>query len=305
MWRARIGIVLLIACATFLLSTAVVVRWLRPKVEPPAWANDYDLTAQPPELIAPGTVVERTAPQGWSHLVIKAMPRVKPSEVQRVPSLLGFGRDLVVQQVAWMFTVFTADVVAEQQGSHNRYRLRAIGLALGANLNGRDTVLTLDNPEFGQKLGLIQKMTLEAGYKVQKQSRVVVHGPSFALVDTPVVFVCDGQNRMIRFRYGLLVNAQTGRLEVFCWRLGAESGQCADLARAVLLNPNTLDEAEMIPDPEQLKTGANELSFGVDCLPPHRLEVELPADIRDTAGKTRFTPDEARTLEDALRKLLP
>ena len=47
------------------------------------------------------------------------------------------------------------------------------------------------------------------------------------------------------------------------------------------------------------------LGFGVDELPPFRLEVKLPPELSAPAARTRYTADEARALEDALRKLLP
>jgi hypothetical protein len=308
MRRARILRGLVIIGVLVLLGVGVAAWWFWPATEPPKWANEYDLNATEPEEIAPGTVIERSAPAGWSHLIIKSLPRVKPSEVPQVPPPpFGLGRDYVIRQVSWMFTVFTADVVKEQHGLHSRYRLRAIGLGLGTTVNGRDIVLTVETAaQYGVKLDPIQSKTLEVGYKIQKQSRVVVHGPSFALVDTPVAFRCDGTNRMVRFRYAMLVDAHTGRLDVFSWRAGAEEGQCADLARAVLLYPNTIDEAELIPDPKQFTAGApNELGFGVDDLPPNRLEVVVPTELRTLAGQMRFTPDEAHALEVGLRKLLP
>jgi hypothetical protein len=207
-----------------------------------------------------------------------------------------------------MFTAFTADVVAERQGAHTRYRLRAIGLGLGANINGRDTVLTIDWAKATETpLDEIAKLTLTTGYNVQKQSRVVVHGPSFALVDTPVTFRCGTKNRAVRFRYALLVDPPTGRLDVLCWRIGAEGGECADLARAVLLNPDTIDEAQLIPDLSGFDRFGipGELAFGVDDLPPHRLEVALPPELAALAGATRYAPEQAHALEAALRKLLP
>src|SRR5262249_55252024 len=150
------------------------------------------------------------------------------------------GREGVVKRVSWMFTAFAADVVQEKHGSHTRYKLRAIGLGLGANVKGHDTILTVKSaPQLGVNIDPIQMTTLDTGYKVQQQARVVVHGPSFAIVDTPVTFRCGEKNRMVRFRYALLVDAPTGRLDVLCWRTGAEGGECSDLSRAVLLNPNT------------------------------------------------------------------
>lgn len=315
---ARIVVGLVVIGTAVLLTAGVAVWWLgllpiappaRPTPPPsPGGGTAHNLTPTEAEPIAPGTVVDRSAPAGWSHLIIKSQPRVKPSEVSRVPPPpLGIGRDRVIRQVSWMFTVFTADVVKEEQSSHARYRLRAIGLGLGATVNGHETVLTVDTAaQFGTKLDFVEKETLKTGYDVQKRARVVIHGSSFALVDTPVTFRCNGKNRMVSFRYAILVDAQTGQVETLCWRTGWENGECADLTRAVLLSPNTIDEAELIPDVSQFTAGVpSELGFGVEGLPPHRLEVVIPAELRDLAGKTRFTADEAQTLEDGLRKLLP
>jgi hypothetical protein len=305
---------LLIVVLVVLIAGGAALRWLVPSagdVPPPAWANEYDVTAQPPEQIAPGTVAENGhPPTGWSHLVIKSLPRVKQSEIAKIPTN-SFLRGMIVDRTRWMFTLFAADLVEERQGAHKRFKLRAIGLGLGAKVDGKDVVLTIEASKTGPGLDPIQELSLDTGYKVQKQSRVVVHGPSFALVDTPVSFRCGDKNRMVRFRYALLVDAPTGRLDVLCWRLGAEGGECADLTRAVLLKPNTIDEAELLTDPSEFEDkgfglrGPTTLGFGVDDLPPHRLEVKLPSEVSDLAGKTKYAAEEARALEDGLRKLLP
>src|SRR5438067_2468332 len=96
-------------------ATRTVVRWLVVAVAglgvlglvawavwpspspPPAWTADYDVTARPPEAIPPGTVVDRSAPPGWSHLVIKSLPRVRPSERGKVLAL-------TARMATWMFT---------------------------------------------------------------------------------------------------------------------------------------------------------------------------------------------------------
>lgn len=281
------------------------VRLLRPAAVPPAWANDYDINATAPETIAPGTIVDRSAPAGWSHLVIKSLPRVRPSEVERVPSIPVVGRDLTVRMVAWMFTVFTVDVVHEQQGEHARYRLRAIGLGLGTKVKDRDVVITVDTAgQHGAEMNLIKNDILKTGYRIQKQAVIPVHGPSFALLDTPVISRCGDNNRSIRYRYALLVDTKTGTLDVLLWLLGGEGGECADLTRAVWIEPNCIDEAEMIPDPKEFKgLEPSDLSFAVDKLPPFRVEMAFPPELRELVGKTKFTPDEARALEDGLRKM--
>ncbi|MCI0705048.1 MAG: hypothetical protein L0241_28645 [Planctomycetia bacterium] len=305
--KRRLALLGLIGLLVASLALGIVARWFRPNPEPPAWANEYDVTVRSPEMIAPGAVVESSAPAGWSHLVIKSLPRVRASEVSRVPSPFGLGREYTVRMASWMFTAFAADVVPERQGEHTRFRLRAIGLGLGTKINARDTIITPETAStFGKSLDLIEKEILTTGYKVQSQARVVVHGPSFALLDTPVCFRCSDKHRLVRYRYALLVEAPTGRLDVLLWRLGGEGGECADLTSAVYLAPNTVDESELIPDESEFNIvgGASDLAFAVDRLPKHLLQVALPEEIVSLAEKTRFTADQARDLEDGLRQLL-
>src|SRR5262245_56451172 len=102
-----------------------VVAWqLRTtSLVPPSWANDYDVTAQPPELIPAGTVIESGPPEGWSHLVVKSLPRVKPDTESRIPALW---RSRTVGMMTWMFTAFVADVRPETRGGETRHHLSKI-----------------------------------------------------------------------------------------------------------------------------------------------------------------------------------
>ncbi|AWM36447.1 hypothetical protein GobsT_57490 [Gemmata obscuriglobus] len=288
-----------------LLAAGLATQLGQPPAAPPAWAGDYDVTAGPPEMIAPGTVVEQGPPKGWSHLVVKSLPRVRESEKARVPAAPLIGRDLTVRMAGWMFTAFAADVTRESTGPAAPYRLRAIGLGLGAQGTNGDTVVTSETAlGHGVKMDWIKRQVLDTGYKIQGQAVIPVRGPSFALLDTPVIVRCGDRNRMVRYRYALLADTGTGALDVLLWVLGAESGECSDLTRVVQLEPNCVDRAELIPDPKEFSgPRPSDLSFAVDKLPPHRLEIVLPPELRERAAQTRFAPDEARSLEVALRKL--
>ena len=293
---------LLLVCAAG--AVAGVGAWyLWPTSAPvPVWAADYEVTARPPEALAPGTVVGTGPPEGWSHLVIKSLPRVRPGTEAQVPPL---ARSQTVRMTRWMFTAFAADVRPETRGAETRYHLRAIGLGLGTSVGGRDVVVTPETAAaHGVRLDWITRQILTKGYQTQRLAVVVVQSPTFAVLDTPVWFRCGEANKLVRYRYALLVDAPTGHLDVVLWPLDA--GGCFAELPAVRMSPNAIDPAELVPDPKGFDALgiASDSTFGVDRLPTPSTPVSLPGDLRPLAEQTRFTADEARTLEAALRDVV-
>lgn len=277
---------------------AVYAFWPRP-TDAGEWAAEYDLESTPPEDIAPGTVVGTSAPAGWSHLVIKSLPRVHPEYRGKLNAL-------TVEKAAWMFTAFAVDVRPEEHAGRTRFAFRRVGLGLGGkDGDGRTVVVTPETAaKFGVKLDLITREILTRGYATQHKAVVVFHGPSFALLDTPVWARWGGKNRLVRYRYPLLVDTATGRLETLVWVLGPDGG-LADEPEMGWLNPDTIDDAELIPDPDEIPGGLmprSDAAFAVDHLPPTRERFVMPPELRGLAARTRFTPAEVRTLEAALRK---
>ena len=144
---------------------------------------------------------------------------------------------------------------------------------------------------------------LTKGYEVQRKAVLVFSGPTMALLDTPVWFRCGDDNRLVRYRYAMLVDPATGRLDNLLWRLGGEGG--GGLDEAILLKPDTLDPAELVVDRKKVSRFGvpGDDAFAVDKMPAGRA-VPLPADVRKLAAQTRFTADEAHALDTRLRKLL-
>jgi hypothetical protein len=293
-----LAVVLIAAASLGLIAWAV---W--PKgAATPAWVGEYDVEARPPESIAPGTVIGQTAPAGWSHLVIKSLPRVRPGAEANLPWL---GRSRTVRMASWMFTAFVADVRPETHGAETTHRLRAIALGLGTSSQGRDVIITPETaPTYGVELDWITREILTKGYATQRLAIVVVHGPTMAIVDTPVWYRSEGKHQLVRFRYALLVETATGRLESLVWLLD-EKGSCGD-GMVAILAPDTIDEAELVPDPREFNALGipSDGAFAVDRLPPSRARALLPTDLRALAVQGKYTAAEARSLEQHLRHML-
>jgi hypothetical protein len=275
--------------------TVAFIAWV-------CWPHSTPEPTHAPETIAPGTVVGQVAPEGWTHLIIKSLPRVRPGEESKIPLLT---RGQSVRMAAWMFTVFAADVRLEHKGGKTHYQLLRVGMGLGTNRGGRDIVITPETAaEHGVELNLITREILTRGYNTLRLAVVVIHGPTFALVDAPVWYHCDGKNRLIRFRYALVVDAPTGRLDTAVWLLDSE-GQCADETVAIMA-PDTIDPAELVPDPNEFNAIGipSDGAFAVDGLPPARARVLLPPDLQSLAAQGKYTAAEAGRLEKQIRQLL-
>ena len=96
---ARRGIWIVSGLVVLGLSVAGVVWATWPESPPPTdWSKEYDttprspettslpgpdfpiayeLTSRPADSIPPGTLVEKSASPGWTHLVIKSLPRLR------------------------------------------------------------------------------------------------------------------------------------------------------------------------------------------------------------------------------------
>lgn len=254
----------------------------------------YDLTSKPADSLEPGTIVEKTAPKGWSHLVIKSLPRVREDQKKDLP-------ELTVEKASWMFTAFLANV--KKDG--NRYVFEKAALGLGAKAKDRDTILTAETGrKLGGELGLFGGEILTKGYEVQKKAVLVFSGPTMALLDTPVWFRVGDDNKLVRYRYAMLVDAASGRLETIVWRLGTD-GVGTSFEDAVWLKPDTVDVAELVVDKKKvnrLGIPADD-AFAVEKMPEGR-KLPIPAELHKLAAQTRFTADEAYSLDYSLRKLL-
>ncbi len=264
----------------------------------PILAADYDVKASRPERIAPGTVVGKTAPEGWSHLVLKSLPRVRASEKEKVS-------DLTARMAGWMLTVLAVDV-ARSADNPPKFHFRTVGLGLGTTIKGRDTVITPDTgKKFGADMGWISRTILEKGYETQDTAVLVVKGPTMGILDTPVWYKWDGKHTLVRYRYVFLVDESTGRLDVVLWPLGP-GGKLADPPLAVQIANNTVDEVELVPDLKEfnLLGVPSDAGFAVDRLPVHTGKFEIPKDLLSLASATKFTAEEAQKLEVGLRALV-
>jgi hypothetical protein len=122
------------------------------------------------------------------------------------------------------------------------------------------------------------------------------------LFDTPVWFQVGAGHRLVQFRYALHVDATTGELTTWAWRIGPDAKP--DPTGAVVRLPaNAVERPQLVIDDNEFTLGIpSEAAFAVAKLPNGAVATFAPAD-RGRFAAQRFTPQALAELEQALRNL--
>src|SRR5262249_41443424 len=137
---------------------------------------------------------------------------------------------MIATKAELQFAAMLADV-EPAPGRSPRYRLRAVAVGMGRRVKDQDIILSPDTAkQLGADLDWIDGQVLKTSFERQQGARVLLRSDLFVLLDAPVPFRCSERptivHKMVAFRYALLVDEATGRLDVLNWWLDGE-GTCA------------------------------------------------------------------------------
>ena len=160
------------------------------------------------------TRVGNTAPEGWTHLVIRSVPRLASGDWQDLPR--------VANKTATMFrTVILADV--QPLGLDKEFILSRVGIAMcvpAPDGKGDDIVVSSDRLQaLSMKLSTVEQMVLDAAEAELAESRIIAFTLTFALLRSPVTLVVGGKHQKVDLYYAFCVDPTTGRLRVGVWSM--------------------------------------------------------------------------------------
>lgn len=243
-----------------------------------------------------GLVIGSTPPEGWSHLVIKSLPRLGSGDLGSLPRSAA--------RTASLFrTVILADV-GQLPNQPGRRVLRRVGLGLCVpDQRGRDVVVMPGrDTEAGVSLGLTDRLVLDAAEDQLSRGKLAAATPTFALYRAPAVLAVRGTHHEIVVCYAFLVVPGDGDLRTLVWMQEKAQAEAPAQKRAVELAPNLVYECPLDVRAKRL-LGAIPVSwsFAMTGLPPGR-----PREVSGTAARLIATvgrePINAVLLERSLRQ---
>jgi hypothetical protein len=252
--------------------------------------------------LKPGLRIEKKPPTGWSHLVLKSIPKLATGELGTLPA--------GSKKTATLFRSVLLANVKPVDFNEKDFELTQVGVGIcipDPQDEDQDIVVSADmlNALGLTHLTTVQRMVLDAAEAEMAEGRIIARTATFALFCSPVTILdagAGGRHSKANLYYAFCVNRTTGRLDVAVWTLKPEStlqqapATMVKLASAVVF-PCELDvRAKRI-----LGTVPYSWSFAMRDLPPGR-KLRVPPALGKLIVETSRHPAESDP--DELERLL-
>ncbi|MGE3821709.1 MAG: hypothetical protein AB7I30_20035 [Isosphaeraceae bacterium] len=218
---------------------------------------------EPPrlEFLPSGLRVGTTAPEGWSHLIVKSLPRVASGDLGTLPRF--------AKRSA---TRFRTVIVLDRQldsGSTRRFALRRIGMGLCVPLSAGDLTTSPGSPEALEALGVIDRQVLEQADQVLKQARLLVATPRLCLLRAPSVQRIGGSHVDVDVHYVFLIEPENGAVTTLVWSLPRDTSPIRGPTSLRRLPANLIYDCEIdVAAMRVLGAVPVHWSFAMNDLPP-------------------------------------
>ncbi len=255
-------------------------------------------------FLQPGLLIGDKPPEGWSHLILKSMPRLASGDKDSLPNE-------AAKTAAYFRTVILANVkpvdVDEQE-----FELTQIGIGVCVPRKGQDedVVVAADRLEaLGLHLSWVEKMVLDTTEKEMAQGRIIARTPTFALFRSPATVVAAGnEHRKVNLNYAFCVERSTGKLQVGLWTSALDTKAIRPPQKMVRLTSEPVFDCKIDVRASKLLgvTVPGTWSFAMSELPPGR-ELRVPAELGELiTTTTRHGADGAapEELQHVLDKIL-
>ncbi len=166
--------------------------------------------------LQPGLRIKNKAPQDWSHLVIKSLPRLVSGDRGSLPA--GSSKTATMFRNVLLANVKPVDM------NEKDFELTQVGLGIcvpDPQDEDQDIVVTADRLEaLGlDHLSMVQKMVLDVAEVEMAEGRIIARTPTFALFRAHH----DDRHRgkAFQIQHSLRILRRAYNREAACWRMGA------------------------------------------------------------------------------------
>ena len=257
-----------------------------------------------PKLVylQPGMLIGDKPPEGWSHLIVKSIPRLASGDQDSLPN--GSAKT-----AAYFRTVILANVKPVDVEERD-FELTQVGIGICVPKDeDHDVVVAGDRLEaLGLHLTTVQKIVLDTCEAELGEGRIIARTPTFALFRSPATVVVAGnEHRKVNLNYAFCVERTSGKLQVALWTSVLESRSVKAPTSLVRLGTNPIFDCRIDVRAKKVfgVTVPLTWSFAMSCLPAGRA-LRVPPALGELIATTARRPADGdpEELEHALGKTL-
>jgi len=250
--------------------------------------------------LQPGMLVTDKPPAGWSHMVVKSIPRLASGDQGTLPA--GSSKTATYFRTVILANVKPVDV------DEKDFELAQIGLGMCVPQDeDHDMVVAADRLDaLGLHLTTVQRLVLDAAESEMAEGRIIARTPTFALFRSPATVVAGNEHRRVNLCYAFCVERSTGKLEVAVWTMSTDTKLQKAPSSLVKLSANPLFDCQIdVRAKRILGTVPYSWSFALRTLPPGR-SLRVPPLLGELIATTGRHPAEGdpEELERLLMKTL-
>ncbi len=171
-----------------------------------------DLRQVPLDRIPVGTVIGQQLPQGWTNLVIFAVPTLAEEDAREAPAIAVFYARM------FKFTIL-ANVAGQRNGNAVYYYLDKVARGFATTVKGQEIIVSGQNT-MNADLKMFGKKILDENEKhIDADVRQLVRTNTMLIFDAQAVMRRNDAHVNMIMRHALLVDPETGRLYSLVWLL--------------------------------------------------------------------------------------
>jgi hypothetical protein len=246
------------------------------------------VTSAHPRLVylPPGLLISDKPPEGWSHLVLKSIPRLTSGDRGTLPR--------GSTETATKFRTVILANVRPLDMAEKDFELEHIGLGICvAKDEDQDMVVAADRLDaLGIKLTTVQRMVLDAMEAELREGRIIARTSTFALFRGPAIVVAGEEHRKVMLNYGFCVERTTGKLQVGLWTMLPDPRALKAPSVLVRLGANPIFDCQMdVRAKRILGTVPYTWSFAMNKLPGGK-SLRVPSKLGQRMAALNLHPDQ-------------
>lgn len=201
----------------------------------PADASTIDLESKPLPRIPSGTIIGRSAPEGWSNLIMIAIPTLTREDLRDAPK--------IATHYARMFK-FT--LLARTEKSKAGYLLQTVARGFATTVGDKEIIVD-SKKTHGADLGAFGARILAENEKhIDADLRRVARTTTMCLFDAQAVMRQGSDHVRMVLRHAIVVEPIKGTVYTFIWLLSKEDSTYALAEKEMQLIPEALREARYL-----------------------------------------------------------